>query len=120
MTIRFQKLTKEYQKTVFDWLEEPHMKEFWDNSQGHKDDIINFINGRIELSSYFNGIMTYWIGFVDEQPFCFILTSEMRKEQDDITELHREHLSKTGHTIALDFGIGNPLFMGKGLAAPTL
>lgn len=120
MKIHFQKLTKAYQKTVFDWLEEPHMKEFWDNSQEHKDDIINFVNGRIEPSHYFNGIYTYWIGFVDDQPFCFILTSEMSREQNDITELHRVHLSKAGHTITLDFGIGNPLFIGKGLASVTL
>lgn len=34
--------------------------------------------------------------------------------------MHRHHLSKNGHTITIDFGIGNIVFLGKGLAAPTL
>ena len=35
-------------------------------------------------------------------------------------ELWRIHLSKTGKTYGIDFGIGHTKFLGKGLAAPTL
>ncbi len=31
-----------------------------------------------------------------------------------------ENLSKSGHAISLDFGIGNKNYLGKGLASPTL
>ncbi len=120
MEISFEKVTPKYQQVIFNWLAKPHMQEFWDNSQEHKDDIINFINGRKEPSNYFNGLISYWVGISDEQPFCFILTSEIKTEQQDITDLHRANLSKTGHTITLDFGIGNTHFLGKGFAAPTL
>lgn len=119
MNIHFKKVTRDHQKIIFDWLQEPHMMDFWDNSQEHKDDIINFINGRVEPSTYFNGTFTYWIGFLDETPFCFILTSNL-KPTDDLPPLLQEHLSTTGKTCGLDFGIGNKDCLGKGLASPTL
>jgi RimJ/RimL family protein N-acetyltransferase len=105
--IHFEKVGAQHQKLIFEWLAEPHMREFWDNSQEHKDDIINFIEGRKTPSHYFNGVFSYWIGSIDNTPYCFILTS-------DLPELKPEK------TVSLDFGIGNPVFIGKGLAAPTL
>jgi hypothetical protein len=46
MNITFKKATLADKETIFSWLAEPHMMEFWDNSQEHKDDILNFMNGR--------------------------------------------------------------------------
>lgn len=120
MNIRFEKATSEHQKLIFEWLEEPHVKEFWDNSQEHKDDIINFINGRKEPSKYFYGTTMYWVGYVDDDPFSFLLSDILQPEQTDLSDLHRAYLSKTGHTISLDFCIGNLKFLGKGFAAPAL
>ena len=51
------------------------MKEFWDNSKKHKDDIIHFINGRIGAAPYYNGIFDYWIGLINNEPYSFLLTS---------------------------------------------
>jgi len=116
--IRFEKATLEHQDIIFSWLAEPHMQEFWDNSQEHKDDILNFIHGRKQ--HYFYGTTQYWLGYIDDQAFCFLLSDQMLKNQDDLSDLHRKYLSKNGHTISLDFGIGNKNFLGKGLAAPTL
>lgn len=116
--IRFEKATTAHQDIIFSWLSEPHMQEFWDNSQEHKDDILNFIHGRKQ--HYFYGTTQYWVGYIHNQPFCFILTDQMLTEQDDLSDLHREYLSKNGHTIGIDFGIGNKQFVGKGLASPTL
>ena len=39
---------------------------------------------------------------------------------EDLPPLLYEHLSQTGKTCALDFGIGNKNFIGKGLASATL
>lgn len=118
-TIRFEKVTKEYQDTIFAWLAEPHMQEFWDNSQEHKDDIVNFIKGRVAPSPYFGGIFTYWIGFIINEPFSLILTAEVYLSE--VSEpLWQEHISKTGKTYSIDFGIGNSHFLGQGLAAGTL
>ena len=94
------------------------MKEFWDNSQEHKDDILNFING--EKQHYFYGTTMYWVGFLNDHPYCFLLTDQICSDEEDLTDLHRDQLSKIGNTIAIDFGIGNTTFLGKGLAAPTL
>lgn len=117
-TIHFEKATLAHKDIIFEWLDEPHMKEFWDNSQEHKDDILNFITG--QKQHYFYGTTRYWVGYRKNQPFCFLLSDELSADQEDLTELHRAHLSKGGKTISLDFGIGNRDFLGKGLAAPTL
>lgn len=115
--IHFKKAAQEHQETIFQWLDEPHMKEFWDNSQEHRDDILNFIHGRKQ--HYFYGTTQYWVGYLDEQPFCFILSDQILPFQE-LSDLHKDYLSKSGHTITLDFGIGNAAFLGKGLAATTL
>jgi RimJ/RimL family protein N-acetyltransferase len=117
-SITFEKATLAHQKVIFEWLAEPHMQEFWDNSQEHKDDILNFMHGKPQV--YFYGTTRYWIGLIHQQPFCFLLTDQVIDHQEDISASHQSYLSTTGHTIAIDFGIGNKDFLGKGLAAPTL
>lgn len=117
--IHFEKVQSHHKEVVLSWLEEPHMKEFWDNSQEHKDDIVNFINGRKEPSSYFGGIFTYWIGSIEGTSYSFILTAEVHPNEETL-ELWKDHLSQVGKTVSIDFGIGNKDFLGKGLAAPTL
>jgi RimJ/RimL family protein N-acetyltransferase len=116
--ITFEKAQPHHAKTIFNWLSQPHMIEFWDNSQEHKDDISNFLQGRKTPAPYFKGIFSYWIGLKDAIPYAFILTSDMIKE--DYPEFHKPHLATSGHTITLDFGIGNPDFLGQKLATPTL
>ena len=112
MNISFKKVAVEHTDVIFDWLAKPHMIEFWDNSQEHKDDIRCFINSKKE-SIYYNGIYTYWIGFIDDIPYSFFLTSEISSSQSNIPELHRKYLSIVGKTITIDFGIGNEDFLGK-------
>lgn len=119
MNITFEKAALKHQDTIFSWLAEPHMQEFWDNSQEHKEDIVSFIHDRKIPSNYFKGRFSYWIGSIDKQPFSFILTDEVLVDED-CPEIWRANLSKHGKTICLDFGIGNPDFIGKGLASVTL
>lgn len=89
------------------------------DSLEHRDDIINFMEGRKTPSSYFNGNFNYWLGLTDDTPYCFILTSEYM-DSSELSDIHRTHLSKTGKTFGMDFCIGNRDYLGKGLAAPTL
>ena len=93
------------------------MMEFWDNTQEHKDDIMNFIHG--EKQHYFYGTTKYWIGSIEGELYCFLLSDILQKDQE-LSDVHRENMSKSGHTIGLDFGIGNTKFLGRGLAAQTL
>jgi hypothetical protein len=59
MEITFQKATIIHKDIIFSWLREPHVQEFWDNTQGNKDDILNFIGGRTEPSNYCDGKYIY-------------------------------------------------------------
>lgn len=119
MNITFEKAALKHQDIIFSWLAEPHMQEFWDNSQEHKNDIVSFMHDRKIPSPYFNGRFSYWVGSIDHHPFAFILSDEVLADEN-CPDLWRENLSKTGKTYCLDFGIGNPDFIGKGLAAATL
>lgn len=116
---QFEKANQSTQETIFAWLEEPHVKAFWDNSQAHKDDIQNFIAGRKEPSSYFDGSFTYWVGTIQGEPYCLLMTSKLDDEQD-IPKLWQENLSQSGHSYSIDFCIGHKNYLGKGLASPTL
>jgi len=73
----------------------------------------------VKQSTYFNGIFTYWIASIHDEPFALIMTAEVL-EDEDLPQLWKKHLSKTGKTYSLDFCIGNKKYLGKGLAAPTL
>ncbi|HJK85882.1 MAG TPA: GNAT family N-acetyltransferase [Candidatus Megaira endosymbiont of Stentor roeselii] len=44
----------------------------------------------------------------------------LERTQTDLSEVHLANMSQVGHTISLDFGIGNKKYLGCGLGAPTL
>ncbi len=115
----FKKATLDDKDTIFSWLDEPHVIEFWDNSQAHRDDILNFMMGRQQPSPYFDGIFDYWLGYINEEAFCFLLTSPVTATQD-IPQLYKQHLPADGNAYGIDFCIGNTSCLGKGLAASTL
>jgi len=121
-TIHFEKATLAHKDCIFQWLEKPHVKEFWDNSQDHRDDILYFMQNK--KRRYFNGIADYWVGSIGDakntEPYCFLLTTEVLATQPDLKASWREHLSITGKTFTIDFMIGNEKYLGKGLGAPTL
>lgn len=118
-TITFEKATVDHKDIIFAWLAEPHVQEFWDNTQDHKDDIIKFMDGRTQPSNYCGGKYVYWIAYADGNPFAMLMTIQ-ETINDDIGELKLSHLSKTGHTYGLDFMIGNTDYYGKGYGARTL
>lgn len=113
-------LAKLSQKTnILTWLDEPHIREFWDNSQEHRDDIVVFMNGRKKPSPYYDGMFTYWVGSIDSDPYCLVMTSII-EDTPDLKESWRQQLSKNGNSYSIDFCIGNVNYFQKGLAAPTL
>jgi len=126
--ITFEKATFDHKDMIFLWLNEPHVVEFWDNSPEHRLDIINFMEGRLTRSPYMgerqsqvNGIFDYWVGFINQEPYAMIMTSEITMsdcEQENLP--YGPYLSTTGKSFGIDFMIGNTTYLGKGLAAPTL
>lgn len=117
--ISFKKASSAYKSEIFSWLEKPHVKEFWDNSPEHKQDILIFMNGRQEQSPYFGGIFDYWVGLIGDKPFCLIMASQILPTSE-LPSIWKEYISKTGKTFSIDFMIGNEKYLGKGLGAPTL
>jgi RimJ/RimL family protein N-acetyltransferase len=118
-SITFEKASRAHEREVFHWFTNQHVQEFWDNSQEHKDDILIFMDGRIDKSPYFDGMFDYWVGLINHEPFALIMTSQVLPTQDLNSEW-LSYISKTGKTFSIDFMIGNENYMGKGLAAPTL
>lgn len=114
----FRRLNLEDVQTIFMWLDEAHMQEFWDNSQNHRDDITHFAEGRKTQSAYHNGMFSYWVGSSNGELFCMIMTSEI--DYDDCPQVWRDNLLPDKKSCSLDFCIGNKNYLGKGFAAITL
>ena len=119
MLTQFEQVNTAHLDIIFSWLAEPHVMEFWDNTQAHKDDIVNFAEGRKAQSSYANGEYVYWIASLDNEPFAMLMTIQ-ETHASPINAEKISHLSKTGNTYGLDYMIGNNSFVGKGYGAKTL
>lgn len=119
MSINFEKANVNHVDIIFGWLAEPFVQEFWDNTQGHKDDILNFVNGRKEPSNYCDGKYFYWIASWNGHPFAMLMTIQETAE-DHIDDIKLSHLSKTGNTYGIDYMIGDKDYFGKGYGAKTL
>lgn len=102
MNMIFKKAILEHKEAIFSWLDEPHVKEFWDNSQAHRDDIEIFMADRKILSPYFGGMFSYWVGISEHEPYCLIMTHE-ELDTVDVPDYFKPYLSKTGKTFGLDF-----------------
>lgn len=117
--ITFKKATTHHKEYIFSWLSNPHVQEFWDNTQSHKNDILNFIAGRKSPSDYCDGKYIYWIALDAGRPYAMLMTIQ-ETTKDNIGTLKRSHLSKTGHTYGLDYMIGSTEHIGKGYGDKTL
>lgn len=82
---------------IHDWLKQTHIKE-WIHGVG----LQNTLNG---LEKFFQGESntTYWIGYDNDIPFAFLITSP---EGDDAT--------------TLDLFICDLKYLGKGIAVPMI
>lgn len=118
--ISFDPLIFDDKATIFSWLEAPHVQEFWDNTPEHKQDIENFMEGRVTPSTYFDGEYVYWIAKIDGQPFSMIMTILETSVGDIEAAIKYECLSQTGNTYSLDYMIGSLDFVGRGYGASTL
>jgi predicted acetyltransferase/RimJ/RimL family protein N-acetyltransferase len=119
MNITFEKASHQHHEAIFTWLEEPHVKEHWDNSQEHKDDIIKFMSNRIEPSDYADGLYDYYVGLINDEPYSMVMIIK-ETSASDLPSIKMNHISKIGSTYSIDFMIGNKDYLGKNLGAKTL
>lgn len=115
----FLKASSKHQQEIFSWLAEPHVREFWDNTEAHREDILNFIGGRQTPSPYANGEYVYWVALQGTIPYALFMTLQ-EKDPDELPSLKHSYISKKGTTYTLEYMIGNPDYVGKGLGASTL
>jgi predicted acetyltransferase/RimJ/RimL family protein N-acetyltransferase len=119
LKIHFEKANLSHVAIIFNWLSQPFVQEFWDNTQTHKDDILNFVNGRKEPSNYCDGKYVYWIASLDGHPFSMLMTIQETAE-DHIDDIKLRNLSRTGNTYGVDYMIGDKNYFGKGYGSKTL
>ena len=92
---------------VHKWLKEPHVAEWFygqglQNTLDHLDAFLNRASSDVK----------YWIAFDSGKPFAFFITSPVSKPADPLSKFCNED----GPAITLDMLIGNPDYLGKGLA----
>jgi ribosomal protein S18 acetylase RimI-like enzyme len=102
----FQPVDQAYRSLVHHWLKQPHVAK-WFYGQG----LQNTIN---HLDDFLKGSSSgqYWIGFDQERPFAFLITSSVEKPNDELTKW----CAKEGEAITLDLLIGEADYLGKGLS----
>lgn len=119
MKISFTRAKHPHKKTIFTWLAAPHVQEFWDSTDGHKEDLLNFMDGRKTPSDYADGKYVYWIAQADGHPYALIMTIK-EDPGEDRPEIKEQYISKNGNTYSIDYMIGDPEYVGKGLGSKTL
>ena len=115
MEFSFRKLDSSDVSVVLNWLKKPHIQEFRDNSKENHDDIKHFAEER-KIRPYHDGIYSYWLGAIDNDIFCMIMTSRIESD----SYIHRDYILRDQITYSLDFCIGNKTYLAQGLAAPVL
>ncbi len=112
--MKFEKLTLQYKELLLDWLNQPHVAEFY-----YGDGLKNTLNN---IDLYCKGInhngrycFDHWLTFYDSLPFAFLMTSPITgpyNAKDDYNQWYQQGKK----TFTLDLLIGDPAFLGKGLA----
>lgn len=111
----------ESQRTlIHDWLKQDYVSE-WIHGQG----LQNTLTGLEKFFQYQakgkgldreTDITQHWIGYDHDQPFVYLLTSNVFKNN---TDAYAKYSELDGLAITLDIFICHPDYLGKGLA-PTV
>jgi RimJ/RimL family protein N-acetyltransferase len=114
--ITFKKADKKDKKLVHEWLDKPHIQEYWDKSFKIGDNFDAFLKG---TKSHFE----YWICLHNKEPFGLLLTSDAA-HPDPKTKEVLDHLvpwlESDGKTLIIDFAITEEPFLGQHFASETL
>lgn len=106
--MHFEHLQKGQTKLVKSWLRQDYVAKFW-YGNGLKTTLASidrFVNGEEPL-------FTLWLAYEGSEPFGFLMTSsvDLQKEQ-----LFAPYCEEDAKAITLDLLIGNPNYLGLGLA----
>ena len=106
---------------IHQWLQQDYMRE-WIHGQG----LQNTLAGLEKFFQYQakgkgldrqTEITQHWIGYDDDKPFVYLLTSNVFKNAADT---YAKYCELDGFAITLDIFIGNTDYLGKGLAGTVI
>jgi RimJ/RimL family protein N-acetyltransferase len=107
--IHFKLALTNHQSLIHNWLNNCYGKD-----TSHLDylqkNFKNYLIGKKEL-------LDYWVGYIDNTPFCLIITSDA---DEGPATLYQSYLSPHGKSWIVDFFICDPNYIGKGLGAEIL
>jgi RimJ/RimL family protein N-acetyltransferase len=106
--VRFKHPTKDQFELIYSWFKKPHVSEFFDDPETGRS--IPDLQHYLAEKDYF---WTPWLAYYDEQPFAYLMTARVRKNETGVWSKWRE---KRGRTYSLDLLIGEEAFLGKGMS----
>jgi len=117
----FKPVSIENRPLIHRWLSQDYIQE-WIHGEGLK----NTLSGLDDFIEHFQQTQTidrsleltqHWLGYADNIPFVYLLTSNVFESEDSI---YAKHKKAGNHTITLDIFIGEPDYLGKGFATPLI
>jgi RimJ/RimL family protein N-acetyltransferase len=117
----FRPIMASQQALVHEWLQQDYIRE-WIHGAG----LQNTLTGLAKFIQYYeatqkidrsSALTQHWIGYEGNHPFVYLLTSNVLKDEKSEYAKYRE---TDGSAITLDIFIGDPQYLGKGLATQVI
>lgn len=105
--ISFEPLHLDHLTILHDWLQQPHVMEFWNDGHRTLDDVKRHYFIRSDVKS--------WIAHVNGHPFAYVQIY-MVTPQHELAQWK----SPTTSTLGMDLFIGDAAFIGKRLSSPII
>lgn len=114
-SLTFSPLEPEQIELVLEWLQRPHVAE-WFHGEGLKTTILEMEKfARNETSIY-----DFWVSFCDGIPFGLLMTSKLSEEEASDNGSYFSKWAKGENMHTLDLLIGDTRFLGKGLSTSMI
>lgn len=117
----FQPAVKSQRELIHQWLQQDYIRE-WIHGQGLQNTLSGldqFFQYQLEAKEIDrNTTMTqHWIGYDDDKPFVYLLTSNIFKQSENEYSKYSE---TDGPLMTLDIFICDAQYLGKGLASHVI
>lgn len=121
MNITFKRVEESQRDLIHRWLKQDYIQQ-WIHGQG----LQNTLNGLEKFYEYQNEgkifnletkITQHWLGYDNDKPFVYLLTTNVFKNTDDV---YAKYCELPGTAITLDIFIVDPEYVGKGLATTVI
>ncbi len=117
----FKPAVESQRKLIHGWLKQDYIRE-WIHGQGLQNTLIGletFFQHQAQGNALnHNSVITqHWIGYDDNKPFVYLLTSNVFK---NTANEYAKHSELDGLAITLDIFISDTDYLGKGLACTVI